>query len=365
VAKQVTFHAGLPKTGSTTLQFYLRERPLELKSAGALYPGKEEHATFDKHHHPLIIHSMIGEIKGPSLAPSMKNCRGAVEETFEMFRDSEYQNLIWSHEGLVLASGSWDVDYIQWLLGGETARFVIFMRYMDEWIESRTKQMIWARAGHARHRIKSKLRPVAAPASPVARRRRSPARPPRSMMDQGARVIAAMRNLRSQFPQAEIEVRSFDVSRARGTLIADALQALGLPNSGGFANADGDARLRNDTKSTAYSMLLYRLEAVQADIDVIHEIARAAARRDKRLIKYEPLMGRRFRFLAEAEITQARADYEILREDYPELPTQPPLAAGQDDGWLTNPEAMALVEWFRPDISDDACASACAALAEG
>ena len=43
MSKVVTFHAGLPKTGTTTIQKYLRSQDEKLRSLGILYPGAREH----------------------------------------------------------------------------------------------------------------------------------------------------------------------------------------------------------------------------------------------------------------------------------------------------------------------------------
>jgi len=172
-----------------------------------------------------------------------------------------------------------------------------------------------------------------------------------------------MRLMQDLLPKAEIVVRSFDVSLEGRTVIADSLSAIGLPTSGDFANADGEAGMRNETRPSVYSMLLYQLQVSGGDIDAIHEISVAASRREKRLVAFAPLEGRAFRFLSDVDVAQARAYYAQLRRDFPELQEQPSANLEPADRRLTPDEAIALLEWLRPDISDDTCAKACAIFA--
>ena len=84
-------------------------------------------------------------------------------------------------------------------------------------------------------------------------------------------------------------------------------------------------------------------------------------KRDRRGIRFEPLVGRRFRFLSDETILQARGYYEELRQDFPDLPAQPPYVPRPAERRLPKDEGVALLDWLRPDISDAIFDQACAA----
>ena len=99
-------------------------------------------------------------------------------------------------------------------------------------------------------------------------------------------------------------------------------------------------------------MLLYHLIMARAGVDVIRAVHAAGRKRDRRGQKFEPLAGRRFRFLSEENVIEARGYYEELRQAYPGLPAQPPHASKPAERYLARDEGVALLDWLRPDISD-------------
>ena len=70
---------------------------------------------------------------------------------------------------------------------------------------------------------------------------------------------------------------------------------------------------------------------------------------------------RRFRFLSDEDVMQARGYYEELRQEYPDLPVQPPHVSKPGERCLPRDEGVAVLDWLRPDISDAIFAKACAA----
>ena len=130
---------------------------------------------------------------------------------------------------------------------------------------------------------------------------------------------------------------------------------------GAFPDADDEAGVKNPTKSDLHSMLLYHLVLGRAQGEVIHAVGAAGAMRDKLGREYEPLAGRRFRFLSDENIIQARGYYEELRQDYPDLPAQPPYVSRPAERRLSRDEGVAVLDWLRPDISDAVFDEACAA----
>src|SRR5450432_160213 len=111
--KSVTFHVGLPKTGTTTIQRYFRSQDEKLRSLGFLYPGSREHEAMHSHKHSLMINAMVGNAKAPSEGLDLRACREVVGRVFEEFHKSDLENLVWSYEGMALAARNWDVEYLE------------------------------------------------------------------------------------------------------------------------------------------------------------------------------------------------------------------------------------------------------------
>ena len=356
--KRVCFYVGLPKTGTTTIQQYLRKQDDNLRSVGFLYPGPREHPVLDAHYnHPVMFNAMMGKMKTPVAGLDLEGCRDVVAQALGKFHQSELTDLVWSYEAMALSVHNWDADYLTGILAGAEARIVFFVRYTDDWIESLVKQNVWARAGPRAEKLYVRpLRPIVASAPAE---KGVVARAARSTLAVGVKIIEALEIMRAILPSAEIVVRSYDENRAAGTVVSGALAAMGIPLET-FPGADEDAGVRNATKSEAYSMLLYHLEIAKAGMDVVRDISSATQKRDKKGLEFEPLKGRRFRFLSDDNVYEARAYYERLREDYPDLPPQPPYVSRPAERSLPRDEGLALLEWLRPDISDATFDKACA-----
>ncbi|MBA3810541.1 MAG: hypothetical protein H0X27_02635 [Caulobacteraceae bacterium] len=360
MSKRVVFHVGLPKTGTTTIQQYLRRQDDKLRSLGFLYPGPREHEALQSHKHPLMLNAMKGRATAPSGGLDLEGCRKVVAQVFAAFRQSDLENLIWSCEGMALSAGNWDADYLKQTLEGLDLRVVLFARYIDDWVESLIQQRIRGRSGF-RERV-SAVKPLRlVPPPPAEGASKSHAR---SMLDRGAKIGGSLRVMRRLWPSAEIVVRSFDASREKGTVVSDALAAMGVPAKDAFADADEEAGVYNPTKSGLFSVLLYRLQAAAADAEIINAVAAAAERRRDEGREYKPFADRRFRFLSDENITRARSYYEELRHDYADLPAQPPFASKPADRYLPKADGVAVLDWLRPDISDGVFDKARAAYPE-
>ncbi len=356
--QSVCFHVGLPKTGTTTIQKFLREQEDPLRSLGFLYPGAREHPALGaSHNHPTMFNAMTGKARAASAGIDPEACREVVAQAFEKFHQSDLTHLIWSFELMALGVRNWDVDYLEGVLKGVDVRIVCFVRYTDDWLQSLIKQRVWMRAGPRGERTYDRplrpLTPSRATGAPKKGARTS------NTLAQGAKINEALRTMRSMLPLANIVVRSFDATREAGKVVTGALAAMGVPVEA-FPDADDEARIYNPTKSDSYSMLLYHLEIAQAGREVVRAVAKAA-RENGQGLKSEPLDGRRFRFLSDQNVLEARAYYDRLREDYPDLPAQPPLAAETAQTNLPKAEGVALLDWLRPDISDAIFDKACAA----
>ncbi|MBA3812120.1 MAG: hypothetical protein H0X27_10875 [Caulobacteraceae bacterium] len=362
--KRVTLHAGLHKTGSSTIQQYLRDQDEKLRALGIFYPGPREHEAMEaRSNHPLMFNAMTKLMTAPSEGMDLPACREVVAGVFKKFHQSEFENLIWSYEAMALTSRAWDTDYLRRILHGVDVRIVFIARYTDDWIESLYREIIRSRGGpRAEVFYALPMPPIAPPPIaplPVAQKDAG-ARPPESLLEQGARTAKALRIMREKLPSAEIVVRSFDADREAGSVVSGALAAMGVPVESAFPDADEEAGLKNPTKSDLYSMLLYHLIVARAGVDVISAVHAAGRKRDRKGAKFEPLAGRRFRFLSDEDAIRAHGYYEELREDFPHLPAQPPYVSKPAERYLPREEVVALLDWLRPDISDFIFDKACA-----
>lgn len=344
MSKRVVFHVGLPKTGTTTIQQYLRDQENRLRSHGFVYPGRREHEALGAYHnHPIMFNAMTGKTRAPSAGLDAAACREVIAKAMGKFRRSKAPHLIWSFEAMALAARNWDVDYLKAALGGANARIVFYARYTDDWIESVVKQNVWARAGpRGEATYETPLRPLTS-SEKGGRGRNTLAR--------AAKINEALRAMRAILPSAEIVVRSYDADRRDGKVVSGALAAFGVP-VGAFPDADDEAGVRNPTKPDSYSMLLYHLEIAQAGREVVRDIAAAAQKRNEEGLKFAPIDGRRFRFLSVENALEARGYYARLRNDHPDLPEQPPPVFEPAERFLPKEEGVALLDWLRPDISD-------------
>jgi hypothetical protein len=361
--KSVVFHIGLPKTGTTTIQHYLAKQDENLRSLGFLYPGPQEHPAMDSHKHPLILRGMLG--KGQlSKQMTEQGARAAIRRIFSDFRKSDFRSLIWSNEGIAAHGGDLDRDYLQRLLRHYDVRVVVFARYLDDWLESLYKERIRTQGGRLQGRSKLNTNPTPTPLIPLAQGSGAPdaiSKRGKSALERCSEITGSLRAVREALPSAEIIVQSYDVSRKSGTVASDALAAMGLPVKSAFPQADDDAGVQNPTKSDLYSMLIYHLVIGRADYPVIRAVTTATKARERDDRQFPRLSRRRFRFMSEENILEARGYYEELRNDYPHLPVQPPYTPDTAERSLPREDGVALLEWLRPEISDDVFKAACAA----
>jgi hypothetical protein len=353
MSKSAVFHVGLPKTGTTTVQLYLRSHESRLRRVGVLYPGSQEHPAMGHFKHLMILSAMLGTDPPKSGGLDAARCRRIVDRVFRKFAKSDHDCLLWSHEGISTRASDIDADYMRRLVNGLEVRVVLSVRYIDDWIESLYKERIRARGGRGRGRTeRAEPTTKAKPLPTIGRRPQGEARWPRSMLEEASEIPGALRILQEIFPTSKIVVQSYDASREKGMVVAGALEAMGLPVASAFPDADKEAAVRNPTKSDVYSMLVYHLLMGRTDADVVRAITQATKFRVRGGADFQPLSGRRFRFLTEENIIEARGYYEELRRDFPHLPAQRPYAPDPAERSLPREDGVALLDWLRPDISD-------------
>jgi hypothetical protein len=128
--KRLYVHIGLPKTGTTAIQYFLHENRASLKRAGYLYPGKET-----AHH--CLGWRMAG-MKG-----WLASEEAAIEDSRKIFREineSNSANVIVSSEtmseGLIDHAGRLRAILGEELLSAWEIKIIVYIRRQDHWLES-------------------------------------------------------------------------------------------------------------------------------------------------------------------------------------------------------------------------------------
>jgi hypothetical protein len=363
MTKTIYLHVGLPKTGTTTIQQYLRDNEAALRSVGYLYPGAKEVPELGSgRNHPYMMNAVMGRTPLPDHGASLNECREFVGRTQQIFRETPaLHGLIWSYEGMAMSSRRWDRTYLAKLLDEFEVTIVVFIRYIDVWIESHYREMIWARAAPASqktsHLFSQPLRKI----SDVSDDDEDENRP--SAVEHGMSVSRALYTMREKLPKATIRVLSFDSAVQQGQLVSGALQALDIGAHRHFANVDEDAGVLNPTKSTAFTMFMYQMLMSNVEHAHIHAMGRALRRGDRQGQSPSWLAGRRLRFLSPDGVSKARAIYEELRLEYPNLPAQHDTMDVSESHFLSLEESARLLDWLRPALEEETYQAAKAALA--
>ncbi len=128
--KRLYVHIGLPKTGTTAIQYFLHENRASLKHAGYLYPGKGT-----AHH--CLGWRMAG-IKG--WLPSEEAAIAESRKIFREINESKFAHVIVSSEtmseGLLDHAGRLHAILEEELHSAWEARIIVYLRRQDHWLES-------------------------------------------------------------------------------------------------------------------------------------------------------------------------------------------------------------------------------------
>ena len=270
--RTIIFHVGLPKTGTSTIQNYLRTHEERLRALGFLYPGPRDHERLHNEKHLVMLSAITGKENPLTQGLDARACRTLVGRVCKSFRRSDLEGLIWSCEGMALGAPKWRQNYLERLVGRDRVRIVFFARYTSDWVEFAIRQNIWGRVptlSRPKGTIATPLPPLAPSSGPAGDAEDA------SLLGRGGKVIECLRTMRTILPSADIVVRSYDADREQGRVVSGALEAMGVPIDGAFRDADAEAGVRNPTKSSLYSMLLYNLLSARADGAVIREVGDA------------------------------------------------------------------------------------------
>lgn len=129
--RTVTIHAGLPKCGSTALQFILASNREKLLADGVCYPTSDEGGVG----HMPLCNDMIAAGKREGASPMLARMR-------QEFDASGATRLILSSEGFAVRSRKFRATAIGDLLDGLAVEVVVFTRRRDEWVRSFYKQSV-------------------------------------------------------------------------------------------------------------------------------------------------------------------------------------------------------------------------------
>ncbi len=359
MVKTVSLHVGLPKTGTTTLQHFLRDNSALLRAVGYCYPNSIDHpAMVGQSDHQALFNAIAHRPNAEAEGMDPEACRRLVGQVFHSFRDDPaLTGMIWSQEAMAMSAPRWNRDYLADLLRGFEVRVLVCVRFTDDWIESLQRELIWARVGRKTNVFDRTLRPIS------AERQRGDRQSRKGMVEHGEAILAAIEAIVQNIPQADVQVLSFDEAVRSGRVVSTALAALGIPADHiGFADADAVAGVRNPTKSPAFTLLVHQLLTAGCDRATLQPIARALRRRSVRREQPEWLEGRRFRFLPDDAVLRARAAYERLRATFPHLPIQPDPDRVTNEHVLSVDESELLLNWIKPDIPDAAFDAGLAAI---
>jgi hypothetical protein len=122
------FHIGLPKTGTKYLQSHFREFSPQLQDKGILYPADWWTSKSDVSHGPLL--DLLAEPEP-----------GAVEATFKRFRESPFDRVLISCEGLVSMSRA-QLERLRRLTAGSKVTVVFLCRRWSDWLPSAWQQSV-------------------------------------------------------------------------------------------------------------------------------------------------------------------------------------------------------------------------------
>lgn len=347
--KTLYLHIGLPKTGTTSIQTYLRRNETALFARGYVYPGLELGDVLGASvHHSAFLNVMVGANAEPVSNVDLADQKLALASAFEWFRSQKnIHSMILSHETLSMMLDRWDHSYLQSLSESFHICFILYSRFTDEWIESLYHQNIWGRI-QPKKEIHS-LKPI---------REIEKSRTVRFMNQHSA--IAITETLHQHVPDSSTKILSFDADRVDGTLVSSFLSAVHLEQAEGLS--DPGKVQANATRPSSSTFLLYDLQNKRLDLSHLRSIGLVLARRSNRKIRFDLTENRLFRFLPRACAFRAREQYERDRKAFPQLPPQAAYGEKDCERFLPAEDAIAMLDWLLPEIPNKAYEAAISVL---
>jgi hypothetical protein len=275
--KQVFLHIGFPKTGTTSIQLFLRDHSEMLKQGGIIYPEFTTHVPGPGLHTALLT-ALLREIPAHLSAVDPAANREELTKMLAEFERSGDRCLILSHESLSM-NPHLDFDLLKEFLRPFDVTVAAWIRRLDDWLES---YYDWA--------LRSRHTAVTTPETfgPIAHMNRHT-------------FLSSLRHWREAFPRARFSVRSYD--RAGRGLLEDFADTAGLrgipgliPEARGYrvANAGLDKRdalflseisrkleAESDRNLPFFSFLTKRFRRQEGTAELKRRIASALTKRNE------------------------------------------------------------------------------------
>jgi hypothetical protein len=349
--KRLTLHIGAPKTGTTSIQAFLRDNAGLLRGAGLLYPTAELHPIYgeEPHHYPLV-YALTGA-NDHRFEESRDEARDIISRTTREALDTpDVEHLLYSHEMLYNAWDKVDVAYLRQLVGDADIQVLIYARRLDEWNESLYRQLVWGRIQPGQSTSLNQ-------AIPRVERTQHLRYVHRRM------VSAVVHFYAEALPRAEIVIRPY--STVRGDALPDFLATVGVGSQDVLSRAQNAKRWNNPRPEPA-GFLLWHLQRVNFPAQDTLTIARAALRLTSAGSAPPGFEGRRFRFLSDEAARQCFELYMLDTRAFDALAVDREMSFADlhdAERELNDDDIDRLLTWLAPEVPEDVLTEARATLA--
>lgn len=152
--KKIILHAGMPKTGTSTIQMFLKNKRQNLEEEnGILYPVVEDDPRPFKENHSIWVTSLFSKTGhttpvninfGFNTVEKLKvRNNKTINALHEMFDNSKSDTLLISAEGISTIDADGIMDLFSWLDSlGEEIKMLLCIRHPKDGISSETQQKI-------------------------------------------------------------------------------------------------------------------------------------------------------------------------------------------------------------------------------
>lgn len=346
-SKRLIIHAGMPKTGTTSIQNILRRRSARLKSFGVLYPGPEEDQRLDVAiNHTAYFSGLTGRYIPNCGMNNLAECKVALSDLVEKFdRENNYDTLIISHESLAANFKKFDTSLVAGWQDNFDLSTVVYVRPMREWVESRYIQAIFARAmgqstsdgrGDPRFILKGILRRIDdyVPSS----------------------VLANCKNL---FPKGGFEFRSFIERRENDDLVEHFIK--NVISNGSLSKQPINTRLttKNASRPQIFTAFIHRLLSAGVCVESTREIVKRFTFITKEEGQEPPHGKAAFNFMSDEEFSNLLAVDQREAKIFPDLRLDGDVRRRLGSpSTISNADFKDFLDWLAPFISPAAAKEA-------
>jgi hypothetical protein len=339
---QITLHIGAPKTGSSSVQGFLKSNHKLLQQYGLFYPTGEDHpALAVSPHHHLLVHALTPMMQHWFDFPPSEAHRILMKILADAKSDPDTKQILLSHEMLYNNIERIDANVLKDLVGQDPVRILVYARRLDDWNESLYRQFIWGRLQPRSTVHHGQKIPMIQNTPHV-----------REMEARGVRFVAEAYS--RMLPQAEFIVRPYSAFRIGDGVIPDFLKALDLPHQEILANAAPQERL-NQSRPVALTILLWHLQQTELPTDVIFRVSRAGLKMARHTKPPMEIESRDYRFLPPEYAQQALKIYTEDVNQFPSLAVDGCLTPWDNavPAELTRDEQKRVFDWLAPKLQSD------------